>query len=158
MTAVVVADASLALVVPQLTAQLAGLVQLQASLVISPPTIAGSIALAQQLIASLQAAITLPGASLNITAIAAAIAQLSALLGSLQAQVAAVASLNVSLGTPGVWAYSYEGTPALFGPDFAAEIGGGLPDSLDPNLPVYAVVFVASDAGAIEAMRLAMAS
>ncbi len=157
-SAVAIADASLAVVLPQVEAQVFGLAQAQASLIISPPSIEASILLAQQLIVSLQAALTLPGAALNLEAVALALAELEATLGSLQAQVSAVAAINVTLGTPGVWAYAHTGTPNSFGPDAAAEIGGGLPDSLDPNLPTYAVVFIASDAGAIAAMQTAFAA
>ncbi len=157
-SAVAIADASLAVVLPQVEAQVVGLVELQANLIISPPSIEASIALALQLVASLQAAATLPGAALNLEAVAVALAELEATLGGLQAQLSAIAAINVTLGTPGVWAYAHTGTPNSFGPDAAAEIGGGLPDSLDPDLPTYAVVFIASDAGAISAMQAAFAA
>lgn len=158
LAAVGVADASIALTLPQLEAQVAGLLELQASLVITPPSIAASIALAQQLIVSLQAALTLPGAELNLSAIAAAIAALQVTMGGLQAQLALVAGLSLTLGTPGIWAFARTGPVGTFGQDFAAEFGGGLPDSGDPNLPTYALVFIASDAGAIEAMQTVFAS
>jgi hypothetical protein len=147
------ADASLGLVIPQITAQIAGLIALITQLGISPPSIEGSIALLTQAIGSLQAAVTLPGASANITAIAAALAQLEATLLSLNAQVTASAALAVTLGTPGVWVYSYDGTPRAFGPNFSGAIGGGLPDSLDPDLPINGLVLLTSDGGTWQAMK-----
>lgn len=147
------ADASLGLVIPQITAQIAGLIALITQLGLTPPSIEGSIALLTQAIASLQAAVTLPGASANITAIAAALAQLEATLLSLSAQLAASAALGVTLGTPGVWVYSYDGTPGAFGPNFSGAIGGGLPDSLDPALPINGLVLLTSDPATWAAMR-----
>jgi|SRR5688572_9692365 len=157
LTAVGAVDATAAVVLPQIEAQLAGSIEALAQITISPPSIEATIALLTAAIAALQALAELPGAELSIAALAGVIAELQATLGSIQAQVAISAGIGLILSAPGVWAYTQTGTPASFGSDFDAEIGGGLPSSGDPDLPIYSVTLIASDAGAIAALQQAFA-
>jgi hypothetical protein len=154
-TAVGVADATLAVTLPDAEAKLAGALESQALFTLNPPSVEATIALLQAAIASLQA--SPPDATLNLVVIAQVVAELQGFVGSLQAQAGVSAGISATFATPGVWAYAHTGTPGGFGQDFTAEIGGGLPDSLDPDLPTYALVFIASDAGAISAMQTVFA-
>lgn len=147
-------SANVAVRLPQVAARVAGLVSAGARFSLSPPSVAARV---DALVAA-AGKLTLPVAIVDVSGMAAALASLQAELAALQADLALAASFNSVLGTPGVWAYGYTGTPALYGGEFNAEIGTGLPDSLDPNLPIYAVVFIASDAGAIAAMQTVLAS
>lgn len=151
LSAVAAADATLAVALPEATAKLAGALAAQVQFTLTPPSIAASIALLQSAIASLT--VSPPNATLSLAVIAQVVAELQATVAALQAQASLVAGFSAAFGTAGVWAYAHTGTPGTFGADFDSAIGGGLPDSLDPDLPTYAVVFIASDAGAISAMQ-----
>lgn len=105
----------------QLQAQLAGLLQLQAQLTITPPTIGANIKLVAQLLAGLEVSIGLPGIDFQLTAVAALIAQLNLSLGLLL-------ELEVLFGTAGVFAYAYEGDALSFGPQLSAALASGWPD------------------------------
>jgi hypothetical protein len=130
-----------ALVVPELAAKVAGLLKAQAALTITPPTIAGQLALAAKTVANLEVAP--PGASLNLSGIAK-------LLAEIQASLSAWIAIGVSLGTPGVYAYSYEGTAGQL-------IPGGLPGN-PPSVPCNAVIFIATDAGVWSGMQAVFAT
>jgi hypothetical protein len=145
---------------PDVEARLAGALAAQAKLAVSLPSLAARIDALLAMVARLQALLELglPEVTIDLSVMAAAIAALQADLGSINASVAVSAAIGLQLGVPGVWAYSYVGTPGTYGPDFAAEIGAGLPSSGDPNLPIYAVTFIASDAGAVNAMKTVFAS
>lgn len=134
-------SASLAIQLPALEAQIAGILAVQASLTVSLPSLEASVAAAASLLASLQG----PTVSIDLAAVAAVLAELQASLGALQASLAASAAIAVTLGTPGVYAWSYQGTAGTLVP-------GGLPDS-GTETPVSGFVFAASDGGAQTALE-----
>jgi hypothetical protein len=130
-----------ALVVPELAAKVAGLLKVQAALTITPPSIAGQLALAAKMVANLEVAP--PGASLQLAGIAK-------LLAEIQASLSAWVAIGVSLGTPGVFAYTYEGPANQL-------IPGGLPGN-PPAVPCNAVIFIATDAGVWSGMQAVFAT
>lgn len=130
-----------AAVVPVLAAKVAGLLKVEAALKITPPSVAAQLALAAKLVANLEVAP--PAASLDLSGVAK-------LLAELQASLSAWIAIGLSLGTPGIFAYSYSGPANTL-------IPGGLPGN-PPTLPVNAVIFVASDGGAWTAMQAAFAT
>jgi hypothetical protein len=113
-------DASL----PNLLAQQLGIQAGIAALTAHPPSIAGNLAIAQQIVASLQAQIALgvevPGLGLQLASLAAALAALAA-------QIATLTSFADVLGVLGLHAYHYNGPINGLGPALAAALAGGLP-------------------------------
>jgi len=90
--------------------------------------------------------------SLQLGAVAGLAAELSASLGEINAKLSAAAAIALTLGTPGIEAYSYEGTAGQFTAEMGPEFNSGLRIGGGPNLPIHAVVFVATDSGALQAM------
>jgi hypothetical protein len=131
---------------PDLTARLDGMVGAQVGLTLHPPSIQAQLDLALQLVANLQAMLTMPSASVSLGIVSGLIAELQVTLGSLQVQASLLASIGVTLGTPGVWAVHYAGTDEGL-------IPGGLPGV---SAPVEAVIIAGADAGAIAAIRSAL--
>jgi hypothetical protein len=153
-------DAAVAFSLPDIQAKLTGALFVQAQLAISPPSLAASLSATQQMVANLQLMINLPTPPIvpDFTAMLAVIAELGAQLAAISAQVAFVASFAAILGTPGVFAYKYEGAVGSMGNQLQAVLGGGLPGGTGPGQPVYSLVFVATDAGAIAAMQTLLVS
>lgn len=147
-SATATADASIGLVLPNISAELAGLLELQGVLSVSPPSISAQLEAAMAVVANLQ--LDMPTISLDLSLMAEVIAELQATLGSLQAQLSAIVALNLTLGTPGVYAYTYSGSSGGL-------IPGGLP-GVSTSTPCNAVVFAATDAGAWAAMQTAFAT
>ncbi len=118
-------DASVRIVLPSLEAKLAGALEVQAAITVSPPTLAVQLQAAIDLAAELQASIDLglPGISVDLAAMASIIAEIQVELGSIQAQVALSASLGVTLGGAGVHLISQEGTLGSFGSDVGTAAG-----------------------------------
>lgn len=81
-------------------ARLAGALEAQAQLIISPPTIGAQIEALLAAIAALQLAP--PGAGIDVSAMATVIADL-------QASVALLASINAAFGASGVYVYTWTG-------------------------------------------------
>ena len=112
---------SLAAAIPRIQAELALQTALVAQLNLVPPSIAGSLSLAQSIVASINAAIALgvqvPSASLQISAAAALIAALNVEL----------AALGFNLTAAGIHAYAYDGPADGLGPALPANFPGGAP-------------------------------
>jgi|WetSurMetagenome_2_1015567.scaffolds.fasta_scaffold67380_2 hypothetical protein len=152
--------AALNLALPQLQAKLAGLLRVQAALSIRIPSLDALIKAVTNVVVQLQAllAAPLPSVGLSLEATAALVAQITVDLGNITAQLGFAAQLALVLGTPGIEAYIFDGTagefPAAVTPEFASglRIGGG------PNLPIYAVLLVATDGGAKAAMQKVLIS
>jgi hypothetical protein len=106
----------------ELQAKLAAVVALAARLQVTPPTLATNLALAVQMVAALQAAISLgmPGVDFQIAAVLAAIADINA-------RLVVLAGFEVAMGSAGVHVHSYAGSVAAFGPELGAAVGGGFP-------------------------------
>jgi hypothetical protein len=121
--------------------QLAGLLQIQASLGISLiiPDIALSIVLVEELITQFTIAIAFSLPNLNVQlaiALGAKLALVEAILALLQPLVAA--------GSAGLDAYSYAGDGAGFGPAVTAALAGGWQDGTPASANVTAIIFVAT--------------
>jgi len=146
--------ASVAFVLPSLTAKLEGLLALQASLTLTPPSLAANLQAAIDLVAALEASVALglPGVDFQLAAVAAVIAQVQADLGAIGVEASFQVELDIILGTPGVHAYFYTGRADQLGPELANATTGGFPGGRASDECV-AWVFAASDGGAIAAAR-----
>ena len=124
-------------------AQLQGAIALQASLSITPPTIAATLEALATFEASLVAAadLGLPQVSFDLDACASLIASINASYGFL-------AALGGLLGdqTVGVYAYTYTGAADAMGGEITAELGTEWPDGFPSSSPCTAIVLGAVDA------------
>lgn len=161
-------DAALAIELPSLQARLEGLLALQASLNVTPPSLGASLEAAIKLVGALEASLELglPGVDFQLAAVAALIAQLQVDLGSLQAHASLSAAaeleieafldfsaqLLVQLGQPGVHLYTVTGDASDAGPDLAAVLGSGPPGTL-PTDQVAGWLLIASDGGTIAVLE-----
>lgn len=148
------ANLRLELELGSLRARLEGALAAQASLTITPPSLAVNIALAAQLAASLAA--TPPSAYISATDAIAAAASLVANLTALDAQitgdVSALANVTTTLATAGVLAFRYSGTAVDFPGAVASAVGAGWPDGTGPSAATNAVVILASGGGTASAL------
>src|SRR5262245_42943256 len=94
---------ALASAVPRINAQLAAFAQAVASLTLTPPTIAGNLAIAQSLVATLQAQIALG------IQVPTAAAQISIINGFIAALTIELGALGFPLGAAGIHAYAFDG-------------------------------------------------
>jgi hypothetical protein len=132
----------------QFSAELAGALALSASLHATPPSIAGSLTIALNLKASLEAYLSLGGFILPtaaITAILDLVIQLRGLVASVTAQISLMATLTAQLSVTGILAYSYSGTGAAMGPAISTALATQWPDSTPGTDPSNAVIFVATE-------------
>ena len=146
--------ASINLMLPELNAKIAGLLALQVSLGITPPSLSLNLQAAIDLVASLQVGLELdlPGIDFQLTAVADLLAELNVFLGALNAKLALALGALLTLGTPGIFAYQYTGAT----PGIGSEVDGiiaGAPPGEGPTGQCVAWVFVAADAGAIAAAQ-----
>jgi len=114
-----------------------------------PPALDDLLAALQALIAAIQALLAnpLPDVSAN----AAAQAELLAQLGALTASLTFSADLAALLGTPGVHLYFYQGRADGMGNELQAHLGAGL--AVPSSAEILSAALVASDGGAINALR-----
>ena len=109
---------------PDIEARLAALLAFTPT----PVDFTAQLTLAQSIVASIQSGIALglpvPDISAQIAAVAALIAELTALIALANAQITVLLDLQVTLSAGGVAAYAYDGTVANFGAEFDAELGG----------------------------------
>lgn len=126
-------NAALATFVIPINAQIAGIIAAQARIAITPPSLAGNLLLAQQLVAQIEAAIALGGA---LPGIDFQVSALGALLVALQGELAAVAALTAALGV-GIHVFASEGDAASVAP------GGQVPPGALPNSPSGAITLMA---------------
>jgi hypothetical protein len=112
LTATGAATASLSVQLPQLQTKLAALIQLQARVALTPPSIVASIQSIAVLTASLQAALAVgaPSLPIEVSALLAVVAEISATIGSLTAQLGIVAGIEAQLGGASVHLLRYDGT------------------------------------------------
>ncbi len=123
-TAVPLAASVDGVVVPKLTAEVAGIVAAQAELNAHPPSITASLANVQALLAAIQNAISLGVTEPTLTV---QLAALASLLTAVQADLALAVSLQTALAAAGVHAYAYSGQASGFGPSLPASLPGGNP-------------------------------
>lgn len=131
-------------VVPEMSAKIAGLLEAQAALTITPPTLGGQVAAAYEMMLGLQASIDagLPSASLDLSGLAA-------ILAEVQASLSFWLSLGVTFGA-GVHMWTYSGLAG-------GAVPGGIPGS-GTEVPVNGVMILAADGGAWEAMKVCFAT
>lgn len=110
--------------IPKLEAEVAGLVAAQADLNLHPPSITASLALAQQLVAGIQAAIAL---GVEEPSLSVQLAALAALLVTVEADLAVAVSLQTALAAGGVHLYAYTGPANGLGPSIPDHFPGGAP-------------------------------
>jgi hypothetical protein len=135
-------SASIGIILPKLQAELAGLVELQAHLALTPPSLTANLTAVAQLMAGLQAslAIGLPGIDFQVAAVLEAVAKIQADLGSLSASLAFGVNLKVLLGALAIDLYVYEGAANAMGREISAQLAGGLPSSTSAADPCNALL------------------
>jgi hypothetical protein len=123
---------------PDITARLAAL----AAFSPLPVDFAASKAMALDIGANLQAAMTLglspPDISAQITAVTDLIAVLAAKVSAVNAQLEILTDLQASLDVESIAAYAYDGTKASLGSELGTAVGGG-------GTHVNALLLVATD-------------
>lgn len=142
-----IAASAVGAVLPEIQAKLAGALEAQARLAITPPTLAVSLDAAVALVAALEASI-----AIGLPALDFQVAGLIAVIAELQAQISILLALELTLGTPGIAAYAYEGPAAPLG----SELQGAVDNDFGPTAPANALLLVATDAGAWAAMQTAL--
>ena len=147
-------DASLALMLPELIAKLAGALKAQLSLSISPPSLAGSLEVALKAVLNLQIAISGPSTALDFSAIAALMAEVQAALGALTASLALAVSLNTTLGHAGLHLITLEGEVGGWGNDLQSVVAGGLPGGAPTDQGFALVLAAGADPGTIAILKL----
>lgn len=145
-TAAATATVALTQAMAPLQARVTGLLSLQVSLALTPPSFADAIAKAQALIQALIAAAALPLPSVDVQAagVAALLLELGAQLAALEASLSLVAEMPLS--TPGIYAYSMSGPIAPTANELSSLLSGGLPEQDDPQQPVVGVLLLAAGA------------
>lgn len=132
---------------PDITARIAALLAFTPT----PVSFSAQLALAQQTVVSIQAAIaggfSPPDISAQIAAVAAELAALQASALAVQAQLAIVVAFQGLLTSAGVHAYAYNGQAGNLGSEFSAELAGGLPGGSGPTEAINALV-LATNIGA----------
>ena len=120
-------QAGINLALPDIQARLAALVQFTPQ----PVDFQAQLILAQQIVASIEAAIALglapPSIDAQLAIVAALVAELEAAIANVHAQLTIIVDIAALLGTAGVHAYAYSGRADDLGGEFAAELVGGFP-------------------------------
>lgn len=147
------ANIAIGVSLPELQAKLAGAIQAQASVSVSPPSFAAALEFAAQLTAAANLAISGPAVNVDVAAIAKFIAEIEVLLGQLQAQASVVLGLNILFGTAGVHMYTVEDPIGQHGNDLQAQLAGGTPGGGGPDDAGFGVYLVGVDSGVIAALR-----
>ena len=123
-----------------LAAQIAGIIEAQARLTVTPPTLAGNIQIATEILASLQAAV-----AIGLPTVDFQFAALAEVLAALQAQLAAIVDLR--LGELGVSLYTYDG------PQVGTSTQGIVPPGVSPSQDSGALVLSAVAPGTRAALK-----
>jgi hypothetical protein len=136
-------SASIGLMLPQIAAQVAGILAIQVGVSLTPPSIGLTLSMAESLVVNLKAAIEVgvPGLDFQIAAVAQLLVSLSATLASLAATLSFGLNLSLLLGGVGVFAYAYEGTADSLGPSITEATGTGLPGGSGGD-PCQAILLV----------------
>lgn len=112
------------------TAKLDGLIAAKAEVTANPPNLAGSLATLQQMLAGVQAAISLGVPEIDAGQMLAdldvSIGEVMADIGDLQAALNASADISLALGAAGFAAWVYDGTAGNFASELGSETDGGI--------------------------------
>jgi hypothetical protein len=96
-----------------------------------PVSFSAQLGLANQMVTSVQAAISLglpiPSIAAQLAIVGALVSDLLAAVSSVNAQLEILADFELLLGTAGVHAYAYAGDTGDLGAEFASELSGGTP-------------------------------
>lgn len=124
----------------ELTTRLTLFASLQASLVLSPPTLAVNLVAAAELIVSLTASLTavppvppFPSITLQLAGSVTAIA-------ALEAQILILSPLMALLDEAGVFVYGFDGRTSILGPSVTSALATGLPGSIGPRANANALL------------------
>ncbi len=128
---------TIAVTLPHLIAQLDGLAAAVAQLNASPPTIAASLTFANDMVASITAAIAL---GVQVPTLSVQLAAIAAFVATLSAEVAVLLGYQAALGSAGIHAYAFAGQANGLGPAIPSTFPGGSPtDAVDALLLVTAI-------------------
>lgn len=138
----------------ELKARLNGQIEVQARLVATPPSLAASLAIAKDLVVSIEAAIALgvPDAMVDVSAIGAAVLELEAIIGTIEAALDFAASLQAQLAAGGLYLYKYSGTAPTLGGEVTLQLASGLPGT-PAGATVHGVLILASEPAAVAALQ-----
>jgi hypothetical protein len=139
------AEAAVALPIADVQAKISGAIAASASIAIQPPSL--------DLAAALQAAASLPGVSVDVSAMTTLATSLGVELGALQAALELVLALKLPFATAGIHAYELQGQVGQMGSDLGGQLSAGVPGGSGPSQLGTAVVLVAADNGAIQAIQ-----
>jgi hypothetical protein len=154
MQGVIALESSTALILPQLAAKLAGALKSQLALVLKPPGVVASIDVATRVLASLNLAITAPGAVVDFSAIAALIAEVVAAIAGLSASAALAVELTATLGRAGIHLITLEGRVGDWSNDLGTITNGGLPGGTADDQGFALVLACGADPGTIATLKL----
>lgn len=126
----------------QLQANLTGALALEASLSITPPSVAEQITILTEFLAQLTAGVTLgvPSVSFNLAAC-------TDLIASINASIGVLVTLQGLLGTAGVFAYTYDGAADALGAALTTELATQWPDGTPSTDHANAVILGTTDSG-----------
>lgn len=121
-----------------------------------PVDFTAQLALAQSMVASVQASITLglpaPSMAAQIAIVAALIVDITASIVSINAQLGIVADFQTTLGTTGIHGYHYSGQTDDLGSEMATELASGVPGGA-PTDAANALILVTTIPATWAAMR-----
>ena len=139
--------AAVNLMLPELSAQLAGAIKLAAYMGITPPSI--PIVLAAKILAAAQVAIVMPGINFGITAAGVFIARLQVIVGALQV------ALTWGMYPGSAHLLVYEGTKAGFAGALSSALNGGIPE-IAPGARVVAPILIVDevDSASLASLRV----
>ena len=112
--------------------------------------LSGQLALALQIVASIEAAIAL---GLTAPSISAQIAAQVALTTALQLQLELILELFDLFEAAGVWGYHYTGRADTLGSDMTTELSAGLPGGGGPSETVNALILITNVSATWTAMQ-----
>lgn len=122
--------------VADLEARIAALASFKATVSLD---VAAQITIAEQILASLQAALTL---GLKAPSLDVQISAVVALTEALRAQLLVILNLMGLFGAPGVYAWHYNGRADTLGSEMSAELAGGAPSGGGPAENVDALILL----------------
>lgn len=131
----------------ELNAKIAGILAIQASLTITPPSLGLQLTAALNLVAALEAQIAL-GLTLELPAIQVDLTVMLSVLADLNASLAALLALSLALGTAGVYVIKQSGASRTYGTEMQAVVSSIAP----PGNNVQSVTFLATEPAVFAAL------
>jgi hypothetical protein len=124
-------------------------------LTISPPDVGLALDAFAELAEDLAAAISLGAIDLDfqLAAVVELLITLGPIVLALKAAITAVTALQAVLSTGGIWAYSYTGTGAAFGPAVSSSLSAGLSDGSPGPSSCSGIILAATSPAAWAALQ-----